>query len=252
MLVEISADPARDQSASHWPRIEARPQFESGAEAPASLRGTSSWFHDPLVAFELANVDIVFSVKARRAGTDRRPEKRSQALGATHGNASDNTIIEKLKHAISEAERSCEQHGALCAKMLRLALATHRLRVSSETDTVSRKVAPLSKWRLKRTMQHIDAHLTEPISLPDLAKVAGLSAMYFAAQFRVATGLRPHEFILRRRIDKAKDLLSDERNSLADVALSVGFQTQSHFTTVFKRFAGATPSQWRSLQRTAA
>ena len=277
MLVQTSTDPARDQSATHWPLVETGQQFESEAEVAVpsqETRGKSPELRDRsrqaspdrgvdhhLIAFELANVDIVFSVKARRTGSDRLVGNENQGAGAP-GTISppsanvqcDNAVVEHLAHAISEAERSGEQQGLLCAKMLRLALETHRLssRASNGTDTTSRQIAPLSKWRLKRAMQYIDAHLAESISLPDLAKVAGLSAMYFAAQFRVATGLRPHEFILRRRIDKAKDLLCDERNSLVDIALSVGFQTQSHFTTVFKRFANATPSQWRALQRAAA
>ena len=62
--------------------------------------------------------------------------------------------------------------------------------------------------------------------------------MHFAAQFRSATGLRPHEFLLRRRIDHAQRLLAEPGTRLVDVALSVGFQTQAHFTTVFKRFVG--------------
>ena len=69
--------------------------------------------------------------------------------------------------------------------------------------------------------------------------------MHFAAQFRVSTGIRPHEYLLRRRIERARDLLLQHDSSIADIALSVGFQAQSHFTTVFKRFMGDTPHQWR-------
>ncbi len=108
-----------------------------------------------------------------------------------------------------------------------------------------RSRTPLPSWRLRRVLAHIDAHLEDPITLADLAGVAGLSRMHFAAQFRAATGLRPHEFLLRRRIDHARYLLADPRRKLVDVALSVGFQTQAHFTTVFKRIVGETPHRWR-------
>jgi AraC-like DNA-binding protein len=80
-----------------------------------------------------------------------------------------------------------------------------------------------------------------------MAAVAGLTRMHFAAQFRAATGMRPHDFLLQRRIDRARRLLRDPKLALVDVALSVGFQTQAHFTTVFKRFAGDTPNRWRRL-----
>ena len=103
----------------------------------------------------------------------------------------------------------------------------------------------LPKWRLKRVLAHIEANIENPITLNDLAQAAGLSAVYFGAQFRLATGLPPHEFVLRRRIHRAQELLLAPNASLLEVALSVGFQTQAHFSTVFKRIAGDTPSRWR-------
>lgn len=108
-----------------------------------------------------------------------------------------------------------------------------------------RRCSPLPTWRLKRTLAYIEANLGETVSLADLAGAAGLTRMHFAAQFRVATGLRPHEFLLRRRIERAQELLAEPSETLVDVALAVGFQTQAHFTTVFKRFVGETPHRWR-------
>jgi len=111
-----------------------------------------------------------------------------------------------------------------------------------------RSRAPLPNWRLRRVEAHIDTNIEETVTLADLARVAGLSPMHFAAQFRAATGVRPHEFLLRRRIDHAQAMLADPRARLVDVALSVGFQTQAHFTTVFKRFVGETPHRWRCAE----
>lgn len=90
-------------------------------------------------------------------------------------------------------------------------------------------VCALPKWRLQRVQEYIDAHLDSALSLSDLASVVGLSRMHFAAQFRGATGYRPHEFFLSRRIEKAKAIMSDTSAPIAEVALSVGFQAQSHF-----------------------
>ena len=72
--------------------------------------------------------------------------------------------------------------------------------------------------------------------------------MHFAAQFRAATGLRPHEYLLRRRIGRAQEMLLETGRPVADIALSVGFQTQSHFTAIFKRFTGQPPLAWRQSQ----
>jgi AraC-like DNA-binding protein len=108
-----------------------------------------------------------------------------------------------------------------------------------------RSCSPLPAWRLKRTFAHIEANLAETVTLADLAGAAGLTRMHFAAQFRAATGVRPHEFLLRRRIERSQELMQRTNDTLVEVALGVGFQTQAHFTTVFKRFVGETPQRWR-------
>jgi AraC family transcriptional regulator len=106
-------------------------------------------------------------------------------------------------------------------------------------------ISPLPKWRLKRVVDYVDGSLDKRVSLEDLAGVAGLSRMHFASQFRAATGYRPHEYLLSRRIDRAKALISGGEMQLVDVALSVGFQAQAHFSTVFRHFTGETPGRWR-------
>jgi AraC family transcriptional regulator len=103
----------------------------------------------------------------------------------------------------------------------------------------------LPNWRLRRVIQHVDERLDTGISLADMAAVAGLSAMHFAAQFKAATGMRPHHYLVARRIQHAKQLLNQSEHSVLDVALAVGFRTQSHFTTVFKRHESMTPARWR-------
>jgi AraC family transcriptional regulator len=107
------------------------------------------------------------------------------------------------------------------------------------------KVSALSKWRLKRVQEYVDAHIDEALHLPDLAAAAGLSRMHFAAQFRAATGYRPHEYLLHQRVERAKAMLSSLDTPLVEVALSVGFRAQAHFSTVFKRLTGETPGRWR-------
>ncbi len=106
-------------------------------------------------------------------------------------------------------------------------------------------VSALAKWRLKRATDFVEQRLAEPIGLADLAASTGLSRMHFAAQFRAATGMRPHDYLVWRRIERAKILLRDCRQPLCGVALDVGFKTQAHFTTVFKRVIGKTPNEWR-------
>jgi transcriptional regulator GlxA family with amidase domain len=119
------------------------------------------------------------------------------------------------------------------------------LRGDAGIGGVRRKSMPLQRWRLKRVYEFVEANLQQPIPLAALAGAAGLSRMHFAASFRAATGLRPHDYVIRRRIQQAQALLQGGDTSIVDVALSVGFQTQAHFTTVFKRIVGLTPQRWR-------
>jgi AraC family transcriptional regulator len=115
----------------------------------------------------------------------------------------------------------------------------------SRLEVPGPRVSALPKWRLKRVHEYVDAHLESTISLSDMAAVAGLSRMHFAAQFRTATGFRPHDYLLNQRIERAKALLSKTNTPLAEVALIVGFHAQAHFSTVFKRYTGETPACWR-------
>ena len=103
----------------------------------------------------------------------------------------------------------------------------------------------LPKWRLLRVLVYIDANISNRITLAGLSDAAGLSRMYFAGQFRAATGERPHHFVLRRRIQYAQRLLVNTSQTLVEIALNAGFQTQGHFTTIFRRFIGDTPHRWR-------
>ena len=98
---------------------------------------------------------------------------------------------------------------------------------------------------LRNTLERLDRGIT----LADLAQVAGLSRMHFAAQFRAATGYRPREYLLHQRIENAKSLLSNTDMTLAEVALTVGFCTQAHFSTVFKRITSETPARWRCANK---
>lgn len=164
-------------------------------------------------------------------------------------------LVLQLSSALVAAERSADDFAVLYADALRQAVAARieSLRARDAPAPVGRGVpSGLVKWRLKRVRDFVDAELHRPVTLADMAGAAGLSRMHFAAQFRVATGLRAHEYLLRCRIERAQWLLRQTREPLAQIALIVGFQTQAHFTTVFGRFVGDTPHRWRRTHRVSA
>jgi AraC family transcriptional regulator len=103
----------------------------------------------------------------------------------------------------------------------------------------------LSPHALRQTVERIEAGLEGPLGLDELARAAGLSTFHFARMFRRSTGQTPQGFVLHRRIDRARRLLTESRLSLAEIALACGFSGQSHFTARFRAMTGLTPGQYR-------
>jgi len=99
---------------------------------------------------------------------------------------------------------------------------------------------------LRRVLEYIDANCHRGPRLSELSALAHMSAFHFARLFKLSTGVSPHRFVVGRRIDHAKVLLATEGVSIAAVSRAAGFRTPSHFTTVFRRTTGATPSAYRS------
>ena len=135
--------------------------------------------------------------------------------------------------------------GARDHEVLRPTEVITRESQPTEVEAPRVRVNALPKWRLRRVEQYIADHFDRCISLSELANVAGLSRMHFAAQFRAATGYRPREYLLHHRTEHAKMLLATTERPLAEIALAVGFSTQAHFSTVFKRISGESPARWR-------
>jgi AraC family transcriptional regulator len=119
-------------------------------------------------------------------------------------------------------------------------------RGDAPADPAVRTSMRLANWRLKRVHDHVEENLAGRLSLADLAGSAGLSPMHFAAQFRGATGMRPHDYVLHRRIERAKPMLTGTLVPIGTIALRVGFRSAAHFATAFRRIAGVTPKAWRA------
>lgn len=109
----------------------------------------------------------------------------------------------------------------------------------------------LPAWRYRRVVNLVNERMGENVSLADMAAATGLSPMHFAAQFKATVGVTPHQYVLLQRIEEAKIQLGRSGATILDIALSVGFQTQAHFATVFKRIEQTTPSQWRKNRMAA-
>jgi AraC family transcriptional regulator len=161
-------------------------------------------------------------------------------------------VLERLGQALAVSQSGDAAPGKVFTDSISLAMVSHVVARHFGGETRgARTTAPLPLWRMTRVIEFIDAHLAEPIGLADIAASAGLTRMHFAAQFRRATGLRPHEYLLRRRVEHAQHLLTTSKHNVMDVALCCGFRSQAHFTTVFRKFVGDTPYRWKEKARGA-
>ena len=103
----------------------------------------------------------------------------------------------------------------------------------------------LAAWQKRRLIAYIDARLTEPIRIEDLAELLNLSESHFTRAFRTAFGTSAHDYLTRRRIEVAQSLMLTSQEPLCAIALQCGLSDQSHFTRVFRRIVGETPYAWR-------
>ncbi|HEV3082096.1 MAG TPA: AraC family transcriptional regulator [Gemmataceae bacterium] len=138
--------------------------------------------------------------------------------------------------------------GPLAAESLANVLAVHLIRhVLAPRRPERGRDGALPRRRLRAVVEYIEEHLDAGPTLEQMAAVVRLSPYHFARQFKTATGLPPHQYVILRRVERAKQLLEAGTGlSLAEVAAHAGFSDQSQFCQHFKRLAGVTPGRFRT------
>ncbi len=104
----------------------------------------------------------------------------------------------------------------------------------------------LTHRRLRRVQDYIEANLSGEITLAGLAALAGVSTTHFCRAFHKSVGLASHQYVIRRRVERAKQLLAQSALPIAEIAVTVGFGDQSHLTSHFRRVVGTTPWRFRN------
>lgn len=154
--------------------------------------------------------------------------------------------IETIALSLLSELRSEGLGGRLYVESLANILGIHLLRQHSSVKQPSLpRAVGLDRATLRRVSTYIEEHLAEDLSLSELAAVAYLSSYHFARLFKASTGFAPHQYVIGRRIERAKLLLSTTNWSLAAIAHAVGFAHESHLALHFKRLTGLLPSSYR-------
>jgi AraC family transcriptional regulator len=153
-------------------------------------------------------------------------------------------VIQGLGMALQPAIANPDLAPRMFVEHVLLALRAHLVHRFGNPSTSRR--GGLSRRQLNRAQAFVEAHLSENISLTDLAASCALSAAHFAREFRQSTGVPPHRYLMERRVTRARELVVHTQLPLSDIAMRCGFADQSHLTKVFRRVLGVTPGGLRS------
>ena len=148
----------------------------------------------------------------------------------------------ELSTALNETLRDQRRNAAACLQRAQAMLQGFEGASPQRSQKVPQGLAP---WQVRTVLAHIETNLSTPIRNKDLAALARLSTFHFNVAFRNSVGNSPHEYIIRRRMERAQGLMLSTDKALSDIAAECGLADQSHFTRLFKRVVGESPAAWR-------
>jgi AraC family transcriptional regulator len=156
-------------------------------------------------------------------------------------------LLEQLAIAITTALRDGTSEDGLYIDAISHMMAAHLARAHSTRSRPVRiaAVKPISGWKMRRLVEFIEENLESDLSLHALAAEVEISPLYLARAFRAAIGQSPHQYVLTRRIERARELLRNTDMPVVDVALASGFSSQSHLAHWFLRQVGVSPAAYR-------
>ncbi|MBZ7924168.1 AraC family transcriptional regulator [Ensifer adhaerens] len=162
----------------------------------------------------------------------------------------DLAISDEVSRLVIDAINRVELDETTAIDLIKKAAALLRSPVHSVQPRPERvERSGLAPWQINHLKQYIEQNLTMPMTRADLAQVVRLSTSYFSVAFRVSFGTSPHNFLMRRRVERAKQRLSETDAPLSEIALDCGLADQAHLSRVFRRATGTTPSRWRRFNR---
>ncbi|MBD2346570.1 AraC family transcriptional regulator [Anabaena subtropica] len=162
--------------------------------------------------------------------------------------AAPDPLIQQIGLALQTELESDDRRSGIYIESLTTTLCIHLLKhycVAGETILKDHNNKGLSHWKLRQAISYIHENLDQDLTLADISRVVGISMYYFSRQFKHSTGFAPHQYVMNCRIERAKKLLSSTNKTIEQICAQVGFQSQSHFTSVFRKLIGITPRAYR-------
>jgi AraC family transcriptional regulator len=164
----------------------------------------------------------------------------------------DAQLVRLLRWLLQEAQEGLLDSLALAQWQALLLTHLVRRRVGQRSslaqDVPARRMA-LTGATLRRLFAHVEDHLAQDLTLKALAGIAHQSPDHFLRAFREAVGQTPHQYVLNRRLERAREWLARSPRTIVDIAQDTGFRGASHFAAAFRRQYKLTPSAWRAQAR---
>lgn len=155
--------------------------------------------------------------------------------------------MEHIAWALKAEMENGYPSGRLYIDSLSTALAARLVRDHSTLSTPSNTVTGgMSGRKLKELLSFIEDNLSQELGLSELARVADLSTSHLNVLFRQSVGMPVHQYVIRRRVERAATLLRDTSMSIGEVALEAGFSHQSHLASHMRRVMGITPRELKA------
>ena len=156
--------------------------------------------------------------------------------------------LENICWALKAEMEAHYPSGRLYTDSLAVSVASRLVSTySSVAQRTITKSGGLDGRRFKQTLTYIEDHLSEDLSLSRIAALTGVSPSHFKTLFRESAGVPVHQYVIQRRIERAKDLLMQDKLSIAEIALAAGFSHQSHMARHMRRSVGLSPRAMKRL-----
>lgn len=194
-------------------------------------------------------ISIALPRPALDAIADEAGEGRVEMLACAPGRV--DPVVTGLCGALAPAFGDPEALAPLAIDHIGLAIATHLMHAYGGRRRAGIAPGGLAPYQERRAKELLAARLGGDLTVAEIAEACGLSRSHFTRAFRASTGLTPHAWLQRHRIERARDLLRQSAAPLPEIAVALGFADQSHFTRVFSRLVGESPAAWRR-RRSAA
>lgn len=169
--------------------------------------------------------------------------------GASREEGFEDKLLSEIVHALWLEVRGNNSNGTLYADSLRMALVASLVRRSQDEAICGQMGRRLSRSELALLHAFLSDRLDNDLCLADLAKHVQMKERSFASAFKSATGQTPHQYLIRMRIDRAKDHLANTAMTIWEIAYATGFADQAHLTSVFRRHVGLPPAKYRASVR---